>query len=791
MHHAVQRRSSVVRRRVAAGIVILGACARADIAVGVEALPLLPHQTLGQTFIATGMLRAIRVVLPTWQSSNAAATLSLWSSTDRVERLVSRRLSNIADNAEIRLALRRPAPPGSYLWELSEPGAEGHVGVYADPVTTPRAGWAVTIGTGVNPTLQFRFRTEETPLPAVLIARLGETTNVFDRIESARSLALCADADHLEALAPLLVDDERSHAARIVFEAIPDARANARLRTALPHATGPSRVGILHSLGRRRDADAVSWIAPLLDDADLAVASAAAWALGRIGTAEAAQALEDAWRRSAPSFDPARRHALADALVDAARALEHHDPALGRRLFECLAEATLATPAASAAWLGLCRLDADAAVRRLAHWVAAGPDTHRRLALWALQHDLPGSNVTAAAIAQLAALPNEAAAAWAAALARRADPTAWRPFFAALTNASPEIHRAVISALLDWPPNDSVAAYLIDRLTDTDASGADEAAGRLERLEWSVVDRMLAERLQSSGAVASANYLLRVAARRRSREATAAVWTAARSHPDPALRALCARALGEIADPTAANDLADLLAAAGNDESMLTALTHAWRTALNRWPDRDAALRTLRGRWAALAPAARIAVLRTASSDGGAEAADLAFFALEDPSGAVRAEAVRRLSEWPSPLVLPRLVELAGNISHTEARSLLLQGALRLAASTNIPPDQRSRYLVQLDPLLASPAERRAWLAAATVPDHALLERVRPMLNDPELRAEAARSALSMAEALLDPAGPPDAAAIDTLRSLADQTDLADVTQRARARLERYRKPAQ
>ncbi len=780
-----------VRCRASACAFAIAASHIAATAAGTEALPLLPDQPLGQAFIAPGMLRAVRVVLPTWQSSNAAATLSLWSSTDRVERLVTRRLSNIADNAEVRLALRRPAPPGSYLWELSEPGAEGRVGLYADPVTAPRDGWATTIGAAVDPARQFRFRTEETPAPAVLIARLRETTNAIDMIEAARALALCAGADHLNTLAPLLGDEERSHAARIVFEASPDARANALLRDALRSATGHCRAGIVQTLGRRRDADAVPLLAPLLDDSDPSTASAAAWALGRIGTKAAAQALDEVWQRASQSDTAPRHLAIADALVEAARTLEHDDPALCRRLLQRLADTTNGTAAASAALLGLCRLEAEAAIPQLARWVAAGPDTHRRIALWAFQNDLPGSNVTAAGIAQLPTLTNDAAAVWAAAIAARGDPTTWRHFFAALTNASPDVHRTVIHGLLDWPPNGFVIEYLLDRLSDPEPAGA-AAAECLERLGWSEVDRMVAERLQSSFAVGSATNLLRVAARRRSREATAAVWTAARSHPDPSLRVLCARALGDIAAPSEANDLADLLVAAGEDQPMLAALTHAWRAALKRWPDRDSAIRTLRGRWAALTPQARIAVLRIASADGGAEAVALARAALDEGSPDVRAEAVRRLSEWSSPLVLPHLVELTQNATNADERALLLQGALRLCASTNAPPDQRTACLLKLHPLLVSPAERRAWLAAATLPDRALLDLARAMMADPEIRAEAAAASLNIAEAFLDrPDPPPDAAVLDTLRCLADQTDLAEISQRARAHLERRRTPSQ
>ena len=53
-------------------------------------------------------------------------------------------------------------------------------------------------------------------------------------------------------------------------------------------------MGVIGSLGVRRDAKAVEAIAKLLGGADAGVAQAAARALGNIGTPEAAQALDAA-----------------------------------------------------------------------------------------------------------------------------------------------------------------------------------------------------------------------------------------------------------------------------------------------------------------------------------------------------------------------------------------------------------------------------------------------------------------------------------------------------------------
>ena len=81
--------------------------------------------------------------------------------------------------------------------------------------------------------------------------------------------------------------------ARYALERIPASEAGQALRDALPKVSGAVLVGVIGSLGVRRDAASVPALAALLNNADASVARAAAIALGDIGTAEAAKALAD------------------------------------------------------------------------------------------------------------------------------------------------------------------------------------------------------------------------------------------------------------------------------------------------------------------------------------------------------------------------------------------------------------------------------------------------------------------------------------------------------------------
>lgn len=106
-----------------------------------------------------------------------------------------------------------------------------------------------------------------------------------------RKLMLIGSSASTPALAALLLEADHSHMARFALERIPAPEAAQALRDALPRLAGVLKIGVIGSLGARRDAASVPALAALIADADAAIAKAAADALGDIRTSEAVQAL--------------------------------------------------------------------------------------------------------------------------------------------------------------------------------------------------------------------------------------------------------------------------------------------------------------------------------------------------------------------------------------------------------------------------------------------------------------------------------------------------------------------
>ena len=111
---------------------------------------------------------------------------------------------------------------------------------------------------------------------------------------SCKELAIYGSGKAVPELAKLLPDPQLSSWARIALEVIPGEQANAALRTAAESMQGQLLVGVINTIGVRRDSQAVPILIGHLKDDDVEVASASAVALGRIADDDARKALQAA-----------------------------------------------------------------------------------------------------------------------------------------------------------------------------------------------------------------------------------------------------------------------------------------------------------------------------------------------------------------------------------------------------------------------------------------------------------------------------------------------------------------
>lgn len=153
---------------------------------------------------------------------------------------------------------------------------------------------------------------------ASLIAVLESDATEAEKRDACQELALVGTSSAVPALAALLSDERLSHAARSALQQIPGAESDAALRSALQKLTGEPLAGVIQTIGERRDPQAVDALLALLDSADARLTQASAAALGKIGTAAAAQGLQ----RVLPSAQGVVQLAVCEGLLDCAAAFE-------------------------------------------------------------------------------------------------------------------------------------------------------------------------------------------------------------------------------------------------------------------------------------------------------------------------------------------------------------------------------------------------------------------------------------------------------------------------------------
>ena len=123
------------------------------------------------------------------------------------------------------------------------------------------------------------------PLPAEgdetqLLAILESDAEMFDKAKACQRLAIIGTSKSVPVLATLLGDEKISHYARFGLESNPSPDVDDAFRNALGDLSGQPLVGVINSIGTRRDAMATSALVELANSDDESIASAAISSLG-------------------------------------------------------------------------------------------------------------------------------------------------------------------------------------------------------------------------------------------------------------------------------------------------------------------------------------------------------------------------------------------------------------------------------------------------------------------------------------------------------------------------------
>ncbi len=606
-----------------------------------------------------------------------------------------------------------------------------------------RAGWVAWLGAlAVSVSLQAADAAGGAEKERQLIAQIKADVPPQDKALAFKQLAIYGGKDAVPALAEFLGQPELSSWARIALEAIPDPSALEALRTAVGKVQGRLLIGVINSIGVRRDPQAVAVLVPKLTDADADVASAAATALGRIGGDAVAKALTPsladapAGVRSAVAlgciycaegFQARGEKAAAVALFDRVRAAAVPK----QRVLEATRGAILARGAEGLPLL----LETLAAPDRGAFEI--GLRTAR---------ELPGRPVTEGLAAAVAKAAPERQGRVLLAIADRPDDAALPAVRTAVASGPKSLRLAAIGAL-EHIGDVSCVAPLLDAAADADAEVARAARSTLVKLTANGVDAELTARFASASG-AKRQVLIDLAGQRGIAALLPAILQSA-NDADPAVRRAAVGAIASLGKPANVADLAKLLekSKAGTERD-----------------DIERALLSLSSRSGAAAAADLVPLARNAdagiralalgalASAGGPEALAAVKAALEDKDEAVQDEAVRTLATWPNnwpddEAVAAPLLALAKSGRKPLHQILGFRGYLEyVKGDKKIKDDDKLARIEEILPLMKLTDEKRAAVAVVgTIPSARAIQMLTGFAGDAEVAEEACAALVPLA----------------------------------------------
>ena len=270
--------------------------------------------------------------------------------------------------------------------------------------------------------------------------------NFLEKQNACRDLVLAGTAEAVPVLAGLLGDEKLSHMARMALEPIPDPSVDAALRDALAKVTGRPLLGVIASIGVRHDETALPALAVLLSNQDDAVADAAARALGTIGSAQAAQALQSAL--GGKEVSPARTKSFCEGLFRCAESLNKGGKtAESQAIYDAIA-ALDKTPhqIRTAALRGAVLTRAGAGLPLVLDALRDG-DYAMFLSAIRIAMEREGADTTEALASALAGLPAERQIVVIKALGQRGDPASGPALLKLVDNAAPPVQIELVKTL--------------------------------------------------------------------------------------------------------------------------------------------------------------------------------------------------------------------------------------------------------------------------------------------------------------------------------------------------------
>jgi hypothetical protein len=556
-------------------------------------------------------------------------------------------------------------------------------------------------------------------------------------------LSLVGSAAQVPILAALLEDADLAIDARSALLRIPGAEALAAMRKILATGSPVVTVGLVATLGERRDTASIDAISKHLGPKGPA-AEAAVDALGNIGGAKALAMLIKADKKATPVLRLVLNDALlkcADALADAGKIDE------AAEAYKILSGPDRPRHVRVAAFGGVIAAKKGKAAPILLGALTGKDATMRSAAIRSLS-TFKGKEITQAVADRLVALPPDSQVQVIGILARRRDSAALPAISALASSKNDDVRQAALAGIGQLGDASTVEPLIAAMSNVSDRPTIRQS---LARLKGDGVDKALIAMLTADEPTVRAE-IVAVLNARNARTAAGVLLTIASEDSDATVRRGAIKALGDLSDRRMCPKLVDRLPktkSAGERRGIINALITIIRGS-GKFTDE---IMIMLGRKFNAADEAQTksSILAVAGGIGGTESLKIVRTAAKDANLTVRTAAVRAMSAWSDAAPLEDLLAVIRTEKQLVPKTLALRGLVALSSKAKgVPADKLTAIYTEAMKLTSRAADTKTLLSGlGSVGSPGALKLAVSYLDNKETVNEAAMAVVNIAEKLI------------------------------------------
>ena len=609
-----------------------------------------------------------------------------------------------------------------------------------------------------------------------LVAVLKSNAQIKEKFDACRLLSIVGTKDAIAPLVALLGDEQLSHMARYGLEPIPEVAVDDAFRNALGKLKGRPLIGVIGSIGVRRDVKAVEPLKDMLmqHDLDDDVTSAIVRALGKIGNSAASEILTTALEHTSDE----NRLAVCEGLFRCAENLASQ----GKRreavaIYDQMRELDSPHQVRAGALRGAI-LTRSSGLRLLQQYLRSDDYILFSAAVQTAQ-EMTGSGVTKALTAELDKLPADNQILVIQTLGKRGDAEACPALFALAKSGAKSVRIAAIQSMSEIG-DASAVPVLVELLNDGDSEISEAAQESLASVPGHQADKAVTEMLNSSQGSRRLT-ALELVSRRRMTSSIPALLKAAGDN-DQKIRSSALRKVGELGSLTELPALLDLLIKFKSSQD-LGAVERALSAICMKSENPESYTTRLINLLNRAQPMQKCALLHVLGVIGSSDALGAVRAEVTNPNEVVREAAISVLCSWKTADAAPYLLALAKESPLSSRKTATLRGYINLIRDESLSTEKKLEMCRQASALIQRNAEKKLLLGVlGAVPAVEAMSMAMKYIGDPLVRNEACFAVVAICDKIV--LQNPDEVA-EAIGKVLKATNNRNVTRRAKQVLDK------